>query len=85
MLVIKLRTLNDKGDETTMQKRHLVMSVREAYSIWKADNPNMIAGKSKFASLRPKNVLLTSKLPRNVCVCKHHEKFHPTDGCTPPL
>lgn len=32
-------------------------------------------GKSKFAELQPKHMLLSSKLPHNVCMCKYHENF----------
>ena len=58
----KVKISNEKGEEIVLQKRHLVMSVREAHSIRKTENPNLTAGKSKFASLRPKNVLLTMKI-----------------------
>ena len=43
-----------------VQKYHRVMSVMEAYRLFKRDNPTVKVGKSKFAKLRPKNVLLTS-------------------------
>ena len=66
--------LNENGETVTVQKRHL-MSIMEADSIWKSENPKLVAGKSKFASLCPKNVLLTSKLQQNVCVFIYHEHF----------
>ena len=47
----------------------------EAYSIYKSEIPKLVAGKSKFASLSHKNVLLKPKLPRNVCLCIYHENF----------
>ena len=51
--------LNDDDDEITVQKRHLVMSVNKAYSIWKSENTDLLPGKSKFASLHLNNVLTT--------------------------
>ena len=52
------------------------MSVCEAHSIWKSEHPERRKiGKSKFAKLRPEHILLTSELPRNVCMCKVHENF----------
>ncbi|KAI6647814.1 hypothetical protein LOD99_8529 [Oopsacas minuta] len=47
----------------------------EAYSLWQKEYPDIKIGKSKFAALRPPHVLLTSELPRNVCVCRYHENF----------
>ena len=64
--------LNKNGETITVQKQHLILSVMEAYSIWKSKHLKLVAGKPKFVSLHPKNVLLTSKLPQNVCLCKHH-------------
>ena len=71
MVKIKL----DDGSKIEKQKQHLVTSVKEAYNIWKSENPSRKIGKSKFSSLRQKYVLLTSQLPRNVCACKYHENF----------
>ena len=63
------------GSKIEKQKRHLNMSIREAYNLWKEENKNVKLGKSTFATLRPQHVLPTSKLPRNVCVCRYHENF----------
>ena len=49
-----------------VQKYHRVMSVMEAYRLFKRDNPTVKVGKSNFAKLPPKNVLLTSQLPRTI-------------------
>ncbi|CAB3988658.1 Hypothetical predicted protein [Paramuricea clavata] len=46
----------------------------ETYALFCKEYPNKI-GKSKFAELRPKHVLLSSKLPHSVCLCKYHENF----------
>ena len=47
----------------------------EAYETWKSEHPQRQIGKSQFAKLRSNFVLLTSELPRNICVCKIHENF----------
>ena len=36
------------------------MTTEEAYSLFVDENPNVTIGKSKFAELRPKEVLLSS-------------------------
>ena len=67
-------TVQRDGQKEQLQKHHLVMSVREAYSIFKSEMGDQHKiGKSKFAELRPKNVLPMSFMPVNVCVCQHHE------------
>ena len=58
-----------------VQSRHLTPSVLEVFALFKGENPNLMIGKSKFADLRPCNVLLSNKLPHNVCLCKYHENF----------
>ena len=63
------------GSKVEKQKRHLSMSIIEAYNLWKEENKSAKLGKSTFASLRPQHVLPASKLPKNVCVCRYHENF----------
>ena len=55
---------DDNGDKHKEQKRTLTMTIGEAYSLFVDENPNVTIGKSKFAELRPKEVLLSSKMPR---------------------
>ena len=59
-------TVKEGSTKERKQKRHMVMSVM------KEENPDDEIGKSKFADLRLHHVL---QLPRNVCVCRHHENF----------
>jgi len=66
---------HEDGTKSKMQKRHLYMTVGETYESFKADHPECALGKSKFAALRPEHVLLTSKLPHNVCGCKYHNNI----------
>lgn len=60
------------GVKTTEQKHHLNMTVMEAFQSFKAKYSDINIQKSKFSELRPKNVLLSSKMPHNVCVCRYH-------------
>jgi hypothetical protein len=45
------------------------------YALFTDANPTIKIRKNKFAELRPKHVLLSSQLPRNVCLCKYHENI----------
>ena len=56
------------------QIRHLMFPLREAHAMFCNENGSVV-GKSKFAELRPKHVMLSNKLPHNVCLCKYHENF----------
>ena len=47
--------LNKNGKTKTVQKRHLIMSVMEAYSVWKSKNLKLVAGKPKLGSRFPQN------------------------------
>ncbi|XP_060754349.1 uncharacterized protein LOC132865864 isoform X2 [Neoarius graeffei] len=62
-----------EGKKNKIQKRHMTMSLMEAYRLFKEDHPEVTVGKSKFAELRPPFVLLRSDTPKNVCLCKYHE------------
>ena len=57
-----------------VQKKVMLMTVREAHSIFKSEN-NIKVGKSTFAKLRPKNILPISERDQNVCCCIYHENF----------
>lgn len=47
---------------------------KETHALFISEHGSII-GKSKFADLRPKHVLLSCQLPHNVCMCKYHENF----------
>ena len=65
----KLDTIVVRTDvrKETRQRRHLFMTVAEAYQLFREKYPGECIGKSKFAELRPKHVLLSSDLPVNAC------------------
>ena len=71
--VVTIRSEN--GGKTKLQARHLTTTINEVYAMFKESNPDIKIGRSKFSELRPKHVLLSSQLPRNVCLCKYHENF----------
>ena len=63
---------NPDGTKENKQKRHLIMTVREACRAFKDNYPEIKVGKSKFAELRPKHTLTVNKTPPNVCVYRCH-------------
>ena len=65
---------NEVGKEK-FQKQHMIMFVKEAYAIFKEEKPDIKIGLSRFSSLRPQHVLLSSQMPANVCTCVYHENF----------
>ena len=65
-------TIRDKNGKRKEQKRILTMTINEAYEIFMSEQTEKIIGKSKFAELRPPEVLLSPQMPRNVCGCIYH-------------
>ena len=51
------------------------MTIGETHKEFKRENPLSQIGKSTFASLRPKHMLLNSDMPHNVCGCKYHNNM----------
>ena len=56
-------------------KRHLIVTTSEAYELFRNDHPDIGLGKSKFAELRPKHILLSSDIPNNVWVCHYQSNI----------
>ena len=48
------------------------MTVAEAHSLFIGENPTIVVGKSKFAELQPTEVVLSSKMPCNICGCIYY-------------
>lgn len=63
------------GKKEYIQKRHLTWSLKETHALFLKENPTIKIGLSKFSQLRPINVLLSSDMPRSVCLCQHHENI----------
>ncbi|XP_030827949.1 uncharacterized protein LOC115928135 [Strongylocentrotus purpuratus] len=66
-------TIWNADGKKKMQARHLTASIKETYAFFCEIYPEVHVGKSKFAECRPKHVLLSQKLPHNVCLCRYHE------------
>lgn len=69
-------SIKSSGMKNHLQKRHLIFTIKEAFAIFKEENPAVQIKLTKFYELRPKHVLLTSETPHNVCVCKYHANFN---------
>jgi hypothetical protein len=64
------------GGKEDVQKRHLMMTLKEAHGLLKMENGHQgVYRFTKFAELRPDYVALSSQMPHNVCCCKMHEDF----------
>ena len=68
-------TVNIENKKMRLQKRHMYMSIKETHGMFKEENPEVKIGLTKFAELRPPNVLLSSQTPSNVCTCIYHENM----------
>ena len=67
--------VRENNEKKTLQKRQLSMNLSEVYQLFKQENSDKKIGKSKFSSLRPGHMQLSSHMPRNVCVCRHHQNM----------
>lgn len=56
------------------QKRLLLFKIGEAHELFKEES-NVQIGKSKFAELRPPQVIPSSAFDHEVCICKYHENI----------
>lgn len=63
------------GVKHHLQKRHMLMSLKEAFQLFKSDIAKEICRISKFCALRPPDVFLSSDLPHDTCCCRLHEDF----------
>ena len=68
-------TIKDQEGKKKLQKRHLYMSIKETYMVFKDENPNVKIGLTKFSTLHPPNVLLSSQTPSKVCICVYHQNM----------
>lgn len=64
----------DSGKKEAIQKRLILMNLKEAYCIYKHDTSSPVIGFSTFARLRPKScVLAGASGTHTVCVCTYHQ------------
>ena len=66
---------NVDGKRSKMTKHILCMTLREAYMEFCKETEIDIS-LDAFSKLRPRNVLLRHKLPKNVCVCRYHANIN---------
>ena len=60
------------GSKVKMTKFILVLTLSEAHCEFLKSDPDASISLDAFAKLRPSNVLLRHKMPKNVCVCIYH-------------
>ena len=58
-----------------VQKRYLRYTIKEAYDIYKAENPENAVKVARFYYLKPAHVLLRGDTPASVCLCEYHENM----------
>lgn len=62
------------GKKQKVQKRLLLLSLKELFTTFKKENPKLKVSFSMFAKLRPKNCILPGKSgTHSVCVCTIHQ------------
>lgn len=66
----------ESGKRELFQKRHLMLSIKEVYQVFKNEHPEIDIHISKFYEFRPKYILLSFEMPHNVCVCRYHANFN---------
>ena len=62
------------GKREHRQKRLLLLKIGEAHELFKEES-NVQIGKSKFAELRPPQVIPSTSFDQEVCICKYHENI----------
>lgn len=65
--------IREDGKKEYMQKRLLVYHLREVYTLFQEQNPNVKIGLSKFCEMRPKHVRLVSDKDQIMCCCPYCE------------
>lgn len=64
------------GKKVKEQRHYLLMTIQEAFALYKEENPNDSVKLTSFKSFRPDVVLFRSDMPHNVCVCQYHENVN---------
>lgn len=69
---VSIRT--DEGERIHVQKRLILSNLKELYTFFRSEYPEVQIGFSMFASLRPKNCVLAGAAGMHtVCVCAIHQ------------
>ena len=64
-----------KGRRWSYSSVTLYGSSKEVYQLFLKEHPEIKISLSNFCSLRPVNVLLSSAMPRDACLCQYHENI----------
>ena len=65
---------NESGEKEKVQKRLLLLNLKELYQFFKEEHPDAEIGFTKFSILRPKYcVLAGSSGTHSICVCPYHQ------------
>lgn len=62
-------------NKQVVAKRYMIITVSEAYEVYKSEVTSECLSKSQFFHYRPSHVKLLDRLPHNMCVCKYHANF----------
>lgn len=70
-----VKKYDENGTVEKVQRRLVLMNLREAFELFKSENPNDKIGFSKFASLRPPECVLAGSTHgvHTTCVCTYHQ------------
>lgn len=70
-------TVTDEGEKKHIQRRLVLMNLKEAYLKFKEKFEHFKVGFSKFAELRPPECVLALEKygTHNSCVCQYHQNF----------
>ena len=70
--VISVRNID--GTKQRLQKRLMLLNLKELYLSFKMDHPDCDIGFTKFSTLRPPNcILVDSTGAHSICVCSYHQ------------
>lgn len=70
------KSVSQNGSKTLEQKRLILFNIKELYSKFKEENPELKISLSSFHKLKPQECIPAGKnSTHNVCVCKTHQNF----------
>lgn len=64
-----------EGKKMKLQQCHIIWFLKEVYQLFLKEHPEIKISLSNFCSLRPVNVLLSSAMPRDACLCQYHKNI----------
>lgn len=64
------------GQKVQEQRHYLVMTLSEAYNLYKEEHPADSISFTVFKNLRPDVVKCKDNMPHNLCVCIYHENIN---------